>query len=79
MEFDGSKLNYPGNAAQVRDLIADQMRTQVDFGSAMDTGGGMGSADLWLSIDGAEYLVNVLRCGPSASKPKPKQEPTHER
>ena len=79
MEFDGSKLNYPGNAAQVRDLIADQMRTQVDFGSAMDTGGGMGSADLWLMIDGTEYLVNVKPCGPSASKPKPKQEPTHER
>ena len=70
MEFDGSKLNYPGDAAQVRDLIKDQMQTQVDFGSAMDTGGGMGSADLWLVIDGAEYLVNVKPCGQSASKPK---------
>lgn len=52
-------MNYPQDALQVRDLIADLLRSQADHGSAMDTGGGLGSADLWVWIGGREFYVSV--------------------
>lgn len=54
-----SKLDYPMDAMQVRDLIRDMLRSQVDEGSSMDTGGGFGSADLWVSFGGVEFFVSV--------------------
>lgn len=63
-------LDYPGDAAMVRDMIKEQMRSQVDFESAMDTGGGMGSADLWLSIDGVEYFISVRPATPTPARQK---------
>lgn len=42
---------YPKHAAQVRDLIVDLLKSQADHGKAMDTGGGMEQADLWVWID----------------------------
>jgi hypothetical protein len=61
MNFDFSKLDYPGDAAQVRDLIRDLLCSQADQGSGMDTGGGMGSADLCVKLGGVEYIVTVQR------------------
>jgi hypothetical protein len=55
------KLDYPGDAAQVRDLIREYLKPQVDHGSSMDGGGGLGSADLWLTLGGVEYIVTVKR------------------
>lgn len=52
-------LDYPADAAQVRDLIREMLKSQVDHGSSMDTGGGLGSADLWVSFGGVEYYVCV--------------------
>ena len=56
-------VDYPGDAAHVRDLIREMMRSQVDVGSGMDGGGGFGSADLWLTVAGHEFFVNVKPTG----------------
>ncbi|NGQ91501.1 hypothetical protein G5V65_11390 [Rhodobacter sp. HX-7-19] len=40
-------------------MIRDYLRSQVDHGSSMDTGGGLGCADLWVTFDGKEYTVTV--------------------
>lgn len=52
-------LNYPQDAAAVRDLIREMLRTQVDHGSSMDGGGGFGSVQLWVSFGGREYVITV--------------------
>lgn len=57
MNFD--QIDYPHDAAQVRDLIRDMLKSQADHGSSMDTGGGLGSADLWMSFGGQEFYINV--------------------
>jgi hypothetical protein len=58
-EIDASGLDYPLDAEHVRNLIRDMLRSQVDHGSSMDTGGGFGSADLFVTFDGKEYAVSV--------------------
>lgn len=50
---------YPEGAAQVRDLIREYLKSQVDEGSSMDTGGGCGGADLWVKFGGVEYVIHV--------------------
>lgn len=56
------KIDYPEDAAQVRDLIREMLSSQVDEGSGMDTGGGFGQADLWVMFGGVEYFVTVKPC-----------------
>jgi hypothetical protein len=64
----GKTLEYPMGAASVRDEIRSVLRdTVVDHGSSMDGGGGFGGADLWIWVDGKEYLVTVKPTG--AEKP----------
>lgn len=46
-EINASVLNYPKGAGQVRDLIREMLKSQVDPGTSMDTGGRFGSANLW--------------------------------
>ena len=52
-------MDYPIGAAQVRDLIGEMMDSHCDVGEARDTGGGCGTADIWLRIGGMEYPVSV--------------------
>jgi len=52
-------LNYPRDAASVRDTIKELIRSQIDHNTSMDTGGGMGQADLWASFGGQEYMITV--------------------
>jgi hypothetical protein len=59
VQVDLSKMDYPKGAAQVRDLIREILKSQVDHGSPMDTGGGMGGADLWASFGGVEFVICV--------------------
>ena len=56
--------DYPHGAAQVRDLIKEMIQSQVDFNSPMDTGGGMGQADLWLKFGGRQYFISVEEVKP---------------
>lgn len=51
-------LDYPPDAAKVRDMIAERMR-DVDPDAGSESGGGMGCADLWLTVDGIEYAISV--------------------
>lgn len=57
--MDGGALKYPEDAAQVRDLIRQMLRSQVDHGSSMDSGGGGGQADLWVMFGGREFVASV--------------------
>lgn len=61
-------IDYPKDAAQVRDLIREMLTTQVDHGSGMDTGGGFGTADLWVKFGGKEYFVSVKSTSEAADK-----------
>lgn len=61
-------LDYPQGARGVVDLIRDMLRTQVDHGTPMDTGGGFGQADLWLTVDGVEYCISVKPNRPNPAK-----------
>lgn len=61
MNWNKGNLDYPEDAAQVRDLIRQMLQSQVDHGSHMDQGGGMGSADLWATFGGVEYVITVQR------------------
>lgn len=54
-----NQINYPQDAAMIRDLIKDMLMSQSDTGSSADTGGGLGSADLWMTFGNVEYLINV--------------------
>lgn len=56
-----SRLNYPEDAASLRDEIRELLSTVRDHGTSADTGGGMGSADLWVTVQGVEYYINVKR------------------
>jgi hypothetical protein len=56
-----SKIDYPRDAAQIRDMIKDYLRPQADHGAPIDTGGGFGGADLWISFGGIEYFITVKR------------------
>lgn len=67
-EIDGRELNYPGDAAQVRNLIREMLRSQVDEGSSMDGGGGFGAADLWATFGGQEFIITVK---PTKNSTKP--------
>jgi len=53
------RLDYPQDAAQVRDLIKEMLKSQADHGAPIDTGGGFGCADLWMSFGGREYFITV--------------------
>lgn len=58
-EIEKGSLDYPEDACQVRNLIREMMRSQVDEGSSMDGGGGFGCADLWMTIGGHKFIVTV--------------------
>lgn len=57
-------MDAPQDALQIRDLIRDMLASQADHESSMDTGGGFGEADLWMSFGGTEYHITV--------RPRPK-------
>jgi hypothetical protein len=40
------------------------LRTIIDEGTYIDSGGGFGQADLWPRIGGKEFLVTVKDLGP---------------
>jgi len=60
-EIDGSQLDYPEDAAQVRNIIREMLRSQVDHGSNMDGGGGFGEADFYATFGGREFVVTVKK------------------
>ncbi|QIG76694.1 hypothetical protein EVC28_070 [Rhizobium phage RHph_I1_23] len=47
-------------ALAVRNEIVGFLRAAlVDEGSAIDTGGGLGSEDVWFTIDGEQYHLQI--------------------
>lgn len=65
MEGNEGALNYPEGAARVRDMIRENLleTPQAARVSGGDTGGGFGSADLWLTVDGIEFIITVKPTG----------------
>ncbi len=59
-------------ALRVRSKMADALQAIADDPAAsIDTGGGMGGFDLWVTIDGYEWVVQVSqgkRRGPSTDE-----------
>lgn len=54
-------LRYPEDCASIRDEIRELTTCIRDHGTSSDGGGGMGKADLWLTVDGIEYFITVTR------------------
>lgn len=46
-----------GLASEIRSFL-DSLK---DEGTAIDSGGGDGSADLWVTVQGVEYFINVRK------------------
>ena len=56
----GSALGWDTRTWLFRDELATLLRgTLADVGTSMDTGGGPGKADLWVTSGGVEYFVTV--------------------
>ena len=58
-ELIGESPMWDNRAAAVRDEIKDFLEEIHDKGTSLDTGGGDNLADVWVTIDGVEYLVTV--------------------
>ena len=50
---------WDNRATAIRDEIRDFLEEINDEGTSLDTGGGDNLADVWVTIDGTEYLVTV--------------------
>ena len=61
MSKDAGRLDYPLDAASLRDEISELLNSVRDNGTSSDTGGGMGQADLWVTVQGVEYFVTVRK------------------
>ena len=59
---DNRSLDYPVDAASIRDEIRGYLRSAVaDAGTSLDSGGGFGEADVVVTVDGKRYLVIVRK------------------
>lgn len=50
---------FDNRAALIRDEIKEFLSDINDKGTSLDTGGGDNLADVWVTIDGVEYMVTV--------------------
>lgn len=51
------------DAITIREELRAFLQTIVDEGTHIDSGGGLGQADLWPRIGGKEFLVTVKDLG----------------
>ncbi len=51
------------SALMIREELRPMLKAIADEGSGMDSGGGMGSADLWFWVGGVEYAINIRPTG----------------
>lgn len=58
---DTGRLDYPRDAASLRDEISELLNSVRDHGISSDTGGGMGQADLWVTVQGVEYFITIRK------------------
>jgi hypothetical protein len=57
--------------ATFRDELRQVLRaTLADEGTGMDTGGGDGQADLWVTCGGVEFFITVKRSGAQLARDK---------
>lgn len=60
---DDSSMAWPTrNAVNLADYIKGHLESVKDEGSHIDTGGGMGERDMWVKVEGREFLVTVKEC-----------------
>lgn len=52
----------------VSNVIRALLKSIIDQGTAIDSGGGPESSDLWFTIGGVEYYLNVRRSNKEASE-----------
>ncbi len=56
------------DASTVAHEIAALLRSIKDEGTEIDTGAGMGSADLWITIAGVEWFITVRKSNNQRAK-----------
>ncbi len=57
--FDIAPAGWDKSALSIVHEIREMIRPITDRGSSMDTGGGDGSGDLWFTVSGVEYIMEV--------------------
>ena len=61
---DAAPRHWDMGPATFRDELREVLRaTLADAGASMDTGGGDGEADLWVTCCGVEFFVTVKKSG----------------
>jgi hypothetical protein len=56
MHLVGAEAEY-SLALEIREFL----QSIKDEGTAIDSGGGLGSADLWVKIQGDEYYISISK------------------
>jgi hypothetical protein len=52
------------NIADIRDELKGLIENNLsDHGASMDTGVGLGAADLWFTVGGVEYVLTIKPTG----------------
>lgn len=60
--FDFSSFDSPPAAAlDFADQLRDWLETVKDAGTAIDSGGGFGARDLWVTVGGHEHFISIKR------------------
>ena len=54
----------------LRDELAEILKCVRDDGTPADTGGGVGAADLWVTVQGAEYYITVRKSNAQIAREK---------
>jgi hypothetical protein len=60
--------HWDRSAATLASEIRDFLKNIKDEGTNIDSGGGDGSADLWVTVGGVEYFINIAKSGNQLEK-----------
>lgn len=58
-------VDFGRDALSIVHELREFLKSVVDEGTHMDSGGGMGASDLWFTVGGQEYLMTVKPCLPA--------------
>lgn len=59
----------PRGATEIGYLLRDFLESAVaDADTSVDTGAGLGSFDIWATVDGQEFYINVKKSGNQIAK-----------
>lgn len=66
---DTRTVSWPTkDAMTLADYIKGHLESVKDEGSHIDAGGGFGARDIWVMVEGREFMVTVKECRPRTAK-----------